>query len=43
MNNKLIALIDLFEVTSAEAVRNCGEFDSLTCDEQMLVMQHITS
>jgi len=43
MNSKLIALIDLMEVTSPDAVFNCELFESLTCDEQMVVMQHITS
>lgn len=42
MNNpKLQAMLDLFEVVGAEAVRNCGTYDALTCEEQMLLEQLI--
>lgn len=40
MNNpKLQALLDLSSAVGIEAVRNCGMYDELTCDEQMQLEQ----
>ena len=40
-NAKLQALLDMYSVVGFEAIRSCGMYDELTCDEQMQLEQLI--